>query len=271
MKQLFNFILKHHFIFLFLLLEAISFMLIFGKGYQRSVFLNATHSATSSINQTYRNITGYFSLRQANRELSHENARLREQLYLHRSSDTTIPPMHHDTAYSVIPAEVVSNSVQYRKNFILINKGEKSGIGSDMGVIAPEGVAGIVVFVSDNYSTAMSLANINFRVNAKIKKNDHLGTVRWDGKNYRTGLMTDIPTHVTLEPGDTIITSGNSLIFPEGILIGTVDEYLVRTGENFNKARIRFAADLNRLYYVYLIENVNRQEQLEASKVMSDE
>jgi rod shape-determining protein MreC len=73
-----------------------------------------------------------------------------------------------------------------------------------------------------------------------------------------------------LNRGDTIITSGNSLIFPEGILLGTIDEYMSDQNELFNSARLRFETDFNSLYYVYIVENLNNEELLELKPPRED-
>lgn len=81
----------------------------------------------------------------------------------------------------------------------------------------------------------------------------------------------DIPSHVILLKGDTIITSGNSHIFPEGINIGVVDEYLETPGEKFNTAIINFAVDYNNLFYGYVITNLNKEEQIQIDSLMYNE
>ena len=140
-----------------------------------------------------------------------------------------------------------------------------------MAVISPTGVAGIVVFSSSAYSTVMPLIHDEINISARIKKNNHLGNIRWPGLNYRTGLLTDIPSHVYLTKGDTVITSGNSFIFPEGLLIGIVEQYYNETGDKFNMADIRFATDFNNLSFVYVVSNRNREAELSTLNMKSDE
>ena len=160
----------------------------------------------------------------------------------------------HQCLYVV--AKVISNSTNKRKNYLMLNKGNIHGIRRDMGVITSTGIVGTVIDISKNFSIVISVLHINNKINARIKKNRHLGSIEWDGSDYRKGLLTDIPIHVRLYMGDTIITSGNSHIFPEGIIIGTVEEYFSKQGDKFNKARINFAVDYNKLYYVYIIKNL---------------
>jgi rod shape-determining protein MreC len=128
-----------------------------------------------------------------------------------------------------------------------------------MGVITSNGVVGIVVDVSRNFSSGISILHKDTRISGRIKKNLHLVNVSWNGINYRFGTLEDIPTHVDLSKGDTIITSGNSHIFPEGILIGTV-ESVSGSDQLFKTASVKFSVDYNRLYYGYIILRADKEE-----------
>jgi rod shape-determining protein MreC len=261
-RLLFAYILKHYFFFLFLLLEIFAFFFIVQNNYQRATFQNSTGQVTGTVFNTFNNITEYFTLKKANKQLVDENADLHKSMkYSFRITDTLVY-YEYDSSYQFISAKVISNTVNKQKNYLMLNKGRAHGIEKDMGVITSEGIVGTVVDVSENFARVMSILHQSNRINARIKKNNHLGNVEWDGEYYRKGLLTDIPTHVNLYKGDTIITSGNSYIFPEGILVGTVDEYLTDEGEKFNRAKLNFSVDFNNLYFVYVIVNMLKDEQL---------
>jgi rod shape-determining protein MreC len=155
---------------------------------------------------------------------------------------------------------VIGNSTQQRNNYFMLDKGYRSGIKKDMGVITPNGVVGIIIDVSENYSSGISVLHKDTRISGRIKKNNQLVNISWDGINYRLGDISHIPSHVNLVQGDTILTSGNSQIFPEGIMIGTV-EYMEDEMENlFKKGKVRFSIDYNMISYVYVVENTSREE-----------
>jgi len=175
-----------------------------------------------------------------------------------------------DSSFRYIGARVIKNSINRQKNYLMLNRGTKDGIGIDMGVVSVDGVVGTVIRVSENYSLVMSVLNISNRINARIKKNGHTGTLEWDGKNYRKGILTDIPTHVMMFKGDTVVTSGNSHIFPENVMIGTIDKYISEKGNKFNKATVDFSVDYNNVYYVYVISNLMKEEQLKLQEVIDD-
>jgi len=259
-RRLFAYILKNNFVFLFILLEIAAFLLVIQNNYQNATVFNSTNRFTGSILESYNDVSEYFVLKQANQLLVEENIKLRQQLQeSFRKVDTNVY-IQKDSLFSYIGAKVIRNTINKQKNFLFINKGSKHGIRTDMGVITSDGVVGTVVEVSDNYSRIMSVLHSQNKINARIKKNRHLGNMEWDGNNYRIGTLTDIPNHVKLFMGDTIITSGNSLLFPEGIAIGTVQNYHTSNRSKFSNASVKYTVDFNKIFYVYIIVNLMQDE-----------
>jgi rod shape-determining protein MreC len=242
-------------------LEVIAFSFVLQNNFQRATFLNSTGAFTGTVLSAMHNVSEYLTLKKANDMLVNENARLKNLLpesYLEKDNHEFYS---RDSMYRYIGAKVISNSVNHQKNYMMLNKGSRDGITKDMGVITSEGIVGTVVDVTPQFSRVMSVLHVDNKVNARILKNNHLGTVEWSGNYYRYGTLVDIPMHVQLYPGDTIVTSGNSLIFPEGIMVGTVEEYNILPNEKFNKASIRYSVDYNSIYYVYVIINMKKKEQ----------
>lgn len=222
--------------------------------------INTAGRFTGSVFNSYNNITQYISLKEANELLAEENTRIRQQLEMSFIKRDTGVFFTVDSLYKYIHARVINNSTGNQKNYMILNKGSDQGIRKDMGVITTNGVAGTVVEVSENYSRVMSLLHISNRINARVKKNRHLGNIEWDGRDYRYGVLTDIPSHVELSSGDEIITSGNSNIFPEGIPIGVVDVFHKKAGDKFNSASVLLSVDFNNIYDVYIIVNLYQPE-----------
>lgn len=271
MRNLFAYILKQYFFFLFLLLEVIAFSFVLQNNYQRATFLNSTGKVVGSVLSTFSNISGYFSLRKANESLIRENTKLRNQMADKLLVTDTLKYYHVDSMFRYVGAKVISNTVSHQKNYIVLNKGSLQGIKKDMGVITSTGIVGTVVDVSRNFSRVMSVLHVDNKINARIKKNKHLGTLEWSGRDYRNGFLTDIPMHVDLEPGDTIVTSGNSFIFPEGLMIGRVAEYYKQPNEKFNNALIDYSVDYNSLYFVYIIINLKKSELLNLERMQPND
>lgn len=276
MRYILAFIWRYRFFFLFLVLESVSILLIANKSYyQQSVISNATDGFTGRIFSTWSDVTAYFRLKQENERLANENARLWQRLTQSQLTNDTLTSHVDDTLrgqqYTYSVAKVISNSTTLRNNYIMINKGRKHGIVRDMAVFNPSGIVGTVVSVSDNFSWVMSLLNKHTKVSARIDRINQMGTIVWNGGSPARGTLLDIPAHVKIKTGDTISTSGYSHIFPEGIMIGTVENIFVESGEHFYTVEFRYSADLNSLQFVYVVKNLFRKEQLDLSNSIQDE
>lgn len=268
MRNLLKFIHRYNFFFLFLILATASLALtISWQQYHQGFFLHSANRFSAGMYEAAANIRSYLSLKEQNRKMMEEYAALlgqQEESYLFR--DTLVYEsidQNKQTRFTYMHAEVINNSVIRRNNYITLNKGSLHGVAPDMGMITAYGVAGIVISVSKNFSVAMSLLHSDMLVSTKISKNNQLGTLSWDGINYRRAIMTYIPPHVELSEGDSIVTSGFSTVFPENVFIGTIRDWGVRRGDNFITAEIDLALDFNKLGYVYIVQNLMKEEQEE--------
>lgn len=261
MRNLFALLWKNQFFVLFILLEVFSLILLSRSySYHGSIAHNTTSELTGNIFYSYSSITDYFGLKVENKTLSEENAMLKNKL---SSSflETDTMYVYRDSLFRYIPVKVISNSVSKKNNFILVNKGSKHGIKKEMGVISPKGIAGVVIGVSPNYSTIMSMLHQNMRISARIKSSGQLVNIIWDNNDYLFGNVIDIPSHIKLHKGDTIITSGNSLIFPEGIIVGTIESHQQDDNKNLSMALVRYITDFNSISHIYIIANLMKAEQ----------
>lgn len=275
MRNLINLILKYHFILLFVLLETISFsMIVTYNNFQRANFLDSSNFFAGSLLDWFSSYTQYFNLKKVNLRLAEENALLRAELQQHLIKTNYGNPSLKDSLYlSSIntdslkranfffsTARIVNNSVNQQHNYITINKGWYNGVKRDMGVIANGNVVGLVINVSDHYSTVISMLNISWKLSAKIKSNNYFGSLSWNGKDFRKVSLNEIPYHVPVQNGDTVVTTGYSPSFPEGLVIGTISDHSIGSGSNFYKIEVTLAADFKNLVMVGLIENNQRAE-----------
>ncbi len=275
MRNLFRFILQNHLLLLFLLLEIISFIFVFNYNrYQKSRFLNTSGKITGKIYESSSKIGDFFRLPAVNRELAEENARLRTQLevaaVLPGIPDSLLAEgPGGEVRYNYIAARVISNTINRQQNFLTLDKGLNDGIRPDMGIVTVGGVAGIITHVSPSYSTGLSLLNTRWNVSAKLARNNYFGSLAWDGGNYRIAQLNEIPFHVDLVVGDTVVTSGYSTFFHEGILLGTVESFEKGGGDNFYSIRVKLSVDFKALTYVEVIENTHKNEIETISKMNS--
>ena len=265
MRNLLAFIWRHHFFLLFMILEILCVILIANHSYyQRASIVRTTNNITGSLYKTSNSIVQYFALKRANRDLARENVRLKnlvdKNTYVLDSISRISSLDSVKQKFFYRKAHVISNSTGKRNNYIMLNRGQLDGLEKNMAVIAPNGIVGIVVEVSPKYSTVMSVLHKESRISSKLKKNNQIGTLIWNGINYRKGTVTDIPAHVFINIGDTVVTSGFSHIFPEGIPIGVVSDFSVDEGNNFYTLEIDFMVDYNSLSFVEIIKNRETEE-----------
>ena len=265
MRPLLQFLIKNANFFLFLLLEFFAFIFIVKSNYyQQSVFINSANAISGGIYKTQSNITNYFSLKTINKMLAEENAMLRNSQRSSFSAINNKTFVINDTLYKqqyeFTEATIISNTFNRINNYLTLNKGYDQGIRKEMGVITSQGVVGIIKDVSSNFSTVTSVLHSKSKISAKIKKNNYIGTVVWEGGDYRTAKLKDIPTHVKILSGDTIVTSGYSMIFPGGIPIGTIYLYNVNKGNDFYDIKIRLTTEFNKISNVYVIKSLMKEE-----------
>ncbi len=272
MRNLLTFFLKHQFFSLFIILEILSFVMLMNSfSYQRMLSFNAASDLSGNIFNTYHRMTAYFDLKEQNRQLLAENAQLHNSMLTNFPLSDTGYPGQKDSSYRYIPATVIRNTVNHVNNFIVLNKGSKQGIQKEMGVLSDKGIAGIIIGVSQNYSLAMSLLNTHSHISARIKKDNQLVNVVWSEKHRQRGEVVDIPAHIQLNIGDTIITSGNSFIFPAGLNIGVIHNFEKSKNHDLNKAGLQFCTDFNSLHYVYIIKSLEKKEKMKLLEEVEDD
>ncbi len=263
MRNLLRFIIQYQFFLLFLLLETISISLIIRHNqYPHVEYINFLQQWQASVNKKLNQISQYIRLREINEQLTIENEKLKNQLVYYTSQTKFQNQQNILVPYEYIIARVIDNSVNKPYNYIMLDRGKADGVEPQMAVIAPDGLVGMIEAVSDHYAIVIPLLNKKFKVSAKFKKSHYFGSFEWSGTHYLKGYLNDIPLHVSFNKGDTIVTSGFSKIFPEGILIGTVDDFSASTG-TFYQITVKLSTDFKRLHYVYIIKDFTRKEKQE--------
>ena len=273
MRNLLNFFLKYNYWFLFILLEVISFALLFRfNNYQGSAFFTSSNQVAGMAYEAANNVTGYFHLKSINDDLVQKNVELELQMECIRSalmeltSDSTgLERMKSDAlkGYDIYRANVINNSLTHVDNYITLDKGENDGIRSEMGVINGSGVVGIVYHTSSNYSVVIPILNSKSSISCKIKRSDYFGFLKWDGGSSEYATVKDMPRHSLFSLGDTIVTSGHSAVFPGGIPIGTVEDMSDSHDGLSYLLKVKLFTDFGRLNDVRVIAQKGQEEQLE--------
>ncbi|HNR41226.1 MAG TPA: rod shape-determining protein MreC [Bacteroidales bacterium] len=270
MRNLLNFLVKYNNLIIFLFLQGIAFYwLTTGNNYHNSVMVKSIQSVTRGVEQRISNLRAYLNLREINSDLAAENEALKNTIEkLAKKENHRLTPVSDSISrqqYTVTIAEVINNSVNRQKNYFTLNKGRRQGLAPDMAVTVSDKVAGVIAGCSENYSVAISLLNIDFRVSARIKTSGYFGSLNWNGYNPQYAVLNEIPQHISISVGDTVETTSYSAIFPEGTLIGTISD-VKKSGSDFYKIEVELFTDFRKLRYVNVIGNLQKPEQQSLEK-----
>ena len=254
MQNLLKILLRYSNFLVFIALEVAAFLLIvFNNTYPRSSMLSTANDVVAWQNELVSEVGGYFSLRSQNEELAAENAELRNQISS-MESEQIGEGIHY------LPTKVVQMTTDELHNYLTINRGSNDGIRRGQGVRNADGVVGIVRTVGPNYSVVLPIINTHTNLSCRFAKNDYIGTLQWDGKDCRFAQLADVATHMVVNAGDTIVTSGLSPVFPEGIPVGIVENSVLKEGDSYYTIRIRLYTNFKRLKYVEVVQNKHQQE-----------
>jgi len=276
MRSLIRFFQKHRMLFLFLTLEWIAIIMLFQNNYiQRIAMVKTANMISGRIYEKVSNWRDYLYLREQNRMLLDENMKLQnmfpEAFHLADNSGVFFNEQTNDKQrrYAYLPAKVIDNSVNKQYNLIMLDRGKYDGIEEDMAVIGPDGIVGIVNGVSEHFARVLPVINRKFRVSAKFKKNNYFGSLSWNGRSYRHATLNEIPLHVSVSKGDSIVVSGFSGSFPEGIPVGIVDKVLQKDG-SFYIIEVLLATDFRKLFYVTVVDDQMKKEKQYLENQTSD-
>lgn len=271
MNNLLNFFIKHSAWFIFAIYVILSLVLLFKDNpYQQSVYLTSANRVSAAVYKAFNGVTSYFHLRDINESLQERNAALEMELIELRNqmADMALasPDSLHQPAlkqYSFVMAQVISNSIANPNNYITINRGYLDGVNPEMGVIDQNGVVGIVNVAGPHAARVISLLNPHMRLSCKLRESGFYGSLIWDGKSPQFAVLEELPKHITYHKGDTIVTSGYSAVFPEGIIVGTVDGLARGMTDSFVSLRIRLTTNFSQLSSVRVITN-SMKDQIDA-------
>lgn len=256
----------------FILLETAAVWLISRNSViQRSDILRSVSAVTNTFSSGAGNVGRYFSLGKINRRLSEENVALRRENDRLQAalSDLAVPDslLTESPLFDYIPALVVSNSTDRLHNILIINKGKRDGIAVDMGVVTDRGIIGYILSAGEKYSKVSSILDIDNMASGTLTGSNTFGVIQWDGKSPRKIILHDIPVHTSFTYGDTVVSSGYSLIYPPGIPVGTVSGQMLRDGVNYDLT-IDLFEEFSRLRQVYV---VSRRDIQELNDLMDDQ
>ena len=265
MRNLAVFIVRYYFFLLFILLEIVSFYFLVQRNFtQHTSAVSAANWFTGAIYQAKTDLTQYLDLKEQNKmltasladTLSHQNS----SYMLYSSHALSFTDTVYKQRFKYLPADVIDNTVELRNNLIILNRGHLQGVEPDMGVVCAQGIVGIIIQVSDNFSVAMSVLHKDIKISASVKKDNTFGQLTWDGINYKEATLTGLGTDSKIANGDTLITSGLGDAFPEGVAVGTVAHYELKPGDKTYTVDVKLTTDFRKLRHAFVVQDLMRNE-----------
>lgn len=276
MQQIIYLIKKFRYFLLFLLLEILAIIFtVQHHSYHTSKFINSANFISGGIYNKVNSINEYFLLKSENKILSDENVRLKnllEQKQIDSTEEifTVIDSLKYFQKYQYYSAKIINNNYTKRNNTLTLNKGTKHGLTSDLGVINNKGIIGVIENTSSNYSTVISILNENSKINVHLKNSNHFGTLIWNGEDYNITQIVDIPRQAIIKIGDTVVTGGKSVIFPEGIDVGIIKDFTFENNQ-YQKINVLLFNDMSAIGYVEVIKNLQKVEQKNLEQQVDNE
>lgn len=285
MRNLIEFLKNYHHWFLFILLEVASVvMLLRYNSYQGSVWFSSANAVAGKMHEVNASIDSYFKLSQINSQLTERNLQLEQELravkeqlldsqQLAEQNDTSVQTMRHRavlSAFHLIPAKVIDNSVARHDNLLTIDKGKADGVKVDMGVASGTGLVGIVYMTSAHYSVVIPLINTYSSISCSIDGRGYFGYLRWDGRQSNVAYLEDVPRHARFRRGDRVVTSGYSSVFPPGIQVGRIGTVYNSADGLSYKVKVHLSTNFSKLRDVCVIDDNTSAERLQLLRLAQD-
>ena len=265
-----EFLRKYYYLLVFLVLEAVSLLLLFRfNHYQGSVWLTAANGAAVGINRVYDDALAYGNLKTVNQQLTAENLRLqlesealrkelgqlqRDTIRIDSLTRAKMPEFHTQ------PATVVSHTSTGENNFLVIDQGERDGVRPEMGVVGGNGVVGIVYMTGPNYSLVLPINNRKSSISCRVRGQRYFGYLQWDGHDARRAYVDDIPRYAKIKAGEIVETSGYSAVFPPGMVVGKVRKVRNSVDGQSYRLDIDLSIDLSTVRDVHIITTAYKPE-----------
>ena len=280
MRNLLEFLAKYNHWFVFLVLEVIGLVLLFQyNSYQGSVWFSSANAVSGKLLGWEAEIESFFSMSKVNQELTQRNLYLEQQV---KALSNRLTEVTKDSTwmqrnqlevlkgYKLIPAKVVSNTIDRHNNLITIDKGTADGVRQDMGVACGNGVVGVVYMAGSHYSVVIPVLSVASSISCQIRGRGYFGYLHWDGGNAKMACMDDVPRHAHFKLYEWVETSGYSSIFPPGITVGKIIHvYNSPDGVSY-RLQVALSTDFGKLRDVCVIDNKPMLEQLEVLRAAKD-
>ena len=154
-------------------------------------------------------------------------------------------------------AEIIAKGAGNWFSTFTINKGSSDGVKPNQPVLYAGALVGHTTNdVGSNWAKVVGIIDTNHAVTGKVVRNGDYVLVEGNLTLMHDGKckMTNITENADVVAGDTVVTSGLGGVYPEGIVIGTVDTFVKSNAEDGNYAIIKPAVDFQRIQEVLVLK-----------------
>ncbi len=257
MIRLLNFFIELRDAILFVLCLLLSLLLIVITDHDPAgPFRNVAYQVVGSFGGSIFKVGSYFrleeeisQLRQENADLALMNTNLQDAL-LENIRLRKLLGFKEKATIDLIAAEVVGQNPHSVFNGLILNEGTNRGIQKDDAVLTADGLVGKIAVVDDDYAICQILLDRNARVSVRIQRNREQGIISWDGgAGFK---LQHVAKTIEILPGDVVITSGFSQIYPPDIKVGIVTSVSTETDDMFQEIIVTPAVDFQNLEEVQI-------------------
>jgi rod shape-determining protein MreC len=174
------------------------------------------------------------------RELEHENARLRDLLGFKQA-----------LAFPVVAAEIIGKDPSIWYKTVVINKGSADGLQRGQPAVTAQGIAGQIVELSSRQSKLMLIIDSNSAVDALVQRTRARGIVK--GASQADCYLDYVLHEEDVQVGDTVVASGFDGVYPKGLMLGTVTAVNVQGVDFFKDVQVRPAVNFDKLEDVLVV------------------
>ena len=223
----------------------------------------ALYSATDAIGDFFDRMFAGSDLQAENLQLEAKVAELEGQL-----ADYTEIKAENDRLRALLNFDAKANNLEVKTAHVIgktpghwfnifdIDMGISDGIEVDMPVMTGDGLVGRVLHTGAHYSRVLAIIDSSSGVSSIVERTRDLGIISGSntaGDDDPLLTMDNLPLDADLMPGDKVITSGLSGIFPKSIAIGEVVEVSQSNDGMRNKAVVKPYVDFAHLEEVMII------------------
>ena len=159
------------------------------------------------------------------------------------------------TQFDMVGARVIGRDSATWSSVIIIDRGQKDGVNTDMTVVTEKGLVGHILEAGWNTSKVQLILDPRSSVGTIVQRAESrvAGIVQGDLDNPTMPQMVNIPKNADVVEGDVIVTSGFGGTYPKGIVVGLVSSLQNDSGGLLKIGLLEPAVDFQKLEDVMVI------------------